>query len=194
MGLTIREVYDIPVDRSAPAMTQPEVLTLNCGTQGGDAEAAGPSLDLATGLIQLTRMVQGVQACVSERHDLTPVQAKLLCVLLEGPRGMAELAQLFGVAKAALTGLMDRAEGRGLAQRCAVPGDRRALQVTLTDAGRRTAIAFHAEVTAELDRLAAPLAPDRSEHFRATLAEIIQSHRARPASDRPSVCQDPTRS
>jgi hypothetical protein len=69
-------------------------------------------IDVATGLVQLTSLVQGIYARVSERHDLTPVQAKLLCVLLDGPRGMAELARCFGVEKAALTGLMDRAERR----------------------------------------------------------------------------------
>ncbi|MBB5781186.1 MarR family transcriptional regulator [Nonomuraea jabiensis] len=66
--------------------------------------------------------MQGIYTRLSERHDLTPVQARLLCVLLDGPRGMAELAQCFGVEKAALTGLMNRAERRGLAQRSAVPG------------------------------------------------------------------------
>jgi len=86
---------------------------------------------------------------------------------------MAELAQCFGVEKAALTGLMDRAERRGLAQRSPVPGDRRALQVTLTDAGRRAAVAFHVEVSAELSRLISPLAPHDREHFRSTMAEII---------------------
>jgi len=129
--------------------------------------------DAATGLVQLTSLVQGIYARVSERHDLTPVQAKLLCVLLDGPRGMAELAHCFGVEKAALTGLMDRAERRGLAQRSPVPGDRRALQVTLTDAGHRAAAAFHAEVSAELSRLISPLAPHDREHFRSTMAKII---------------------
>jgi DNA-binding MarR family transcriptional regulator len=97
-------------------------------------------------------------------------------VLLDGPRGMADLAHCFGVEKAALTGLMDRAERRGLARRSAVPGDRRALQATLTDAGRRAAAAFHTEVGAELSRLVAPLAPHDREHFRAALAEIIAGH------------------
>ncbi|MGH3422904.1 MAG: MarR family winged helix-turn-helix transcriptional regulator, partial [Streptosporangiaceae bacterium] len=81
--------------------------------QAGD----GPGADVVRGLLQLATVVQGVYACVSERHDLTPVQARLLCVLLDGPRGMAELARCFGVEKAALTGLMDRAERRGLARR-----------------------------------------------------------------------------
>lgn len=137
-----------------------------------------PEIGVAAGLVQLTGLVQGMYARVSERHDLTPVQARLLCVLLAGPRGMAELAQCFGVERAALTGLMDRAERRGLARRSAVPGDRRALQATLTDAGRRAAIAFHAEVSAELDQLISPLAPRDRERFRTTMAEIVAKHRA----------------
>jgi len=155
MRLTVRAVYDSTVSETAPVQTGP-----------GD-------VDVATGLVQLTGLVQGIYARVSERHDLTPVQAKLLCVLLSGPRGMAELAQCFGVEKAALTGLMDRAERRGLARRWPVPGDRRALQVTLTEAGRRAAAAFHAEVSAELDRLTSQLAPADREHFRATMTGII---------------------
>lgn len=144
--------------------------------------AAGPSMDVATALVQLTGLVQGIYARVSERHELTPVQAKLLCVLLGGPRGMADLAQSFGVEKAALTGLMDRAERRGLAQRSPVPGDRRALQAILTEAGHQAATAFHAEVSAELSRLLDPLAPDVREQFRATMTEIIQREKA-PAAD-----------
>jgi DNA-binding MarR family transcriptional regulator len=93
---------------------------------------------------------------------------------------MAELAHCFGVEKAALTGLMDRAERRGLARRSPVPGDRRALQATLTDAGRRAAAAFHTEVGAELSRLVAPLAPHDREHFRSALAEIIAGRTAYP--------------
>jgi DNA-binding MarR family transcriptional regulator len=140
--------------------------------------SAAMQIDAATGLVQLTGLVQGIYARVSERHDLTPVQAKLLCVLLDGPRGMAELAHCFGVEKAALTGLMDRAERRGLAQRSPVPGDRRALQVTLTDAGYRAAAAFHAEVSAELSCLISPLASHDREHFRGTMAKIIARCRA----------------
>src|SRR5580658_7742163 len=145
----------------------------------------GPDADVAGRLLQLAALVQGIYACVSERYDLTPVQAKLLCVLLDGPRGMAELAHCFGVEKAALTGLMDRAERRGLAQRSPVPGDRRALQATLTDAGRRAAAAFHTEVGAELSRLIAPLAPGDREHFRAALTEIIAGHGGMAGCPRP---------
>jgi len=90
---------------------------------------------------------------------------------------MAELARCFDVEKAALTGLIDRAERRGLVKRSPVPGDRRALHVTPTETGRRAAAAFHAEVNTELSRLLAPLAPQDRQHFRNTMAEILRQSR-----------------
>jgi DNA-binding MarR family transcriptional regulator len=149
----------------------------------GHAIAADAPADVATGLIQLSSVVQGVYARVSERHGMTPVQAKLLCVLLAGPRRMAELAQSFGVEKAALTGLMDRTERRGFARRSPVPGDRRALQATLTDAGKQAAAAFHAEVGAELSQLVAHLTPRERERFGAMTAGIIAGYRALAPSE-----------
>ena len=47
--------------------------------------------------------------------------------------------------------------------------------MTLTDAGRRSAAAFHAEVTAELNQLLSPLAPKDREQFRTAMATITQS-------------------
>ena len=140
-------------------------------------------LDAADGLIQLCRLVQGIYARISERHDLTPVQAKLICVLAFGPRGMAELAQCFGVEKATLTGLVDRAEQRGLVRRSPVPGDRRALHVTLTDTGRRAATAFHTEATEELNHLLSSLPSRDREHFHRSIAKIIAVRRAYPATE-----------
>jgi DNA-binding MarR family transcriptional regulator len=149
--------------------------------------------EVVAGLVQLTGLVQGIYARVSERHDLTPVQARLLCMLLGGPRGMAELAGCLGVEKAALTGLMDRAERRGLARRSPVPGDRRALRVTLTDAGRQAAAAFHADVNQELDGLVAALGTRDREHFGTALAEILARCRTRPVPPWPASAPRATR-
>jgi DNA-binding MarR family transcriptional regulator len=132
-------------------------------------------LDDADVVVQLSRLVHGAFARIADRHQLTPVQGRLLCVLAQGPRGMTELARCCGVEKAALTGLVDRAERRGLAERTPVPGDRRALRVTLTEAGRRSAAAFHADETAELNQLLSPLAPPDREQFRTAMARITQA-------------------
>ena len=161
--------------------TEPTVVS---AAHGCDSESyrtgAGDDLDAADGLIQLCRLVQGIHARISERHDLTPVQARLICVLAFGPRGMAELAQCFGVEKATLTGVVDRAEQRGLVRRSPVPGDRRALHVTLTDTGRRAAIAFHAEATEQLNHLLSSLPSRDREHFRRSMVKIIARRQARP--------------
>ena len=187
MALTISAMYCSVVSEAAQAIAGAAAGRGRAaggpgtGTDPDGTDPDGTDPDVAAGLVQLTALVQAIYARVSERHDLTPVQARLLCQLLDGPRGMAELARCSGVEKAALTGLTDRAERRGLARRSPVPGDRRALQVTLTDDGYRTAAAFHAEIGAELSRLIAPLAPQDREHFRSTMAEIIARCRTSPS-------------
>jgi DNA-binding MarR family transcriptional regulator len=165
-------------ERAQDAVALAGEVVAGCVESGHSAGCEGDPADVATALVQLSAMVQRLYGRVSERHDLTPVQAKLLCVLLAGPRGMADVAQCLGVEKAALTGLMDRVERRGLAGRSPVPGDRRALQATLTEAGRRAASAFHAEVSAELNRLVSPLTPEDLERTRAMLAAMITASRA----------------
>ena len=150
-------------------------------TDAGPPPGTGQRFEDAEQLIQLSRLVQDVHTRVSQRHGLPPVQAKLLCVLAPGPRRMAELAQCFGVEKAALTGLVDRAERRGFVNRSPATGDRRALDVTLTSSGRRAATAFHADASAELDQLLSPLAPSDRGNFRTALSTIIAA-RTQPAA------------
>lgn len=181
--LTIFVMYDSFVNASPQARASKEAAGQRYEADGQQTGADDAPTDAATGLVQLSGLVHGLYARISQRHDLTPVQAKLLCILAEGPRGMADLAQCFGVEKAALTGLVDRVERRGLAKRTPVEGDRRALHVTLTAAGQRAATAFHGEVTGELEHLLSPLALHDREHFRRAMAAIIAQCRAQTLRD-----------
>ena len=48
-----------------------------CSEVSETAQATdGPDADVAGRLLQLATLVQAIYACVSERHDLTPVQAR----------------------------------------------------------------------------------------------------------------------
>jgi len=134
--------------------------------------AAGGEQPVADGLIRLSVLTQSAFARVAERHGLPAAQARLLCVLTGGARGMSELACLLGIEKAALTGLADRAERRGMITRTAVPGDRRALSVALTPDGRAAATAFHRELSAELARLTDVLPPAERARFCRSLARV----------------------
>jgi DNA-binding MarR family transcriptional regulator len=131
--------------------------------------------ELAAQLVRLSFLVQGVYAQVAARHGLTPAQAKLMCVLAAGSRGMTDLGSALGVEKAGITGLVDRAERHGLVARSAVPGDRRSLQVALTAAGEEMARAFYAEASAAIADLAADLPPTEARALGDTLSKVNEA-------------------
>lgn len=122
----------------------------------GQLEQAG----LAAVLVRLSHLVQHLFSEVNKEFGLPPQQAQLLCHLVAGPVGMAELGRALHLGKSSVTGLVDRIERRGLAVRTPDPRDRRAFLITLTDAGARLAEDSHREVTARLEKLAGELPPD----------------------------------
>jgi DNA-binding MarR family transcriptional regulator len=137
-------------------------------------------------LVELAIVLTSTVARVAEEHELTPMQGRLLCGLAGRSQRMMDLAQSLGIEKAALTGLVDRAERRGLVERATVPGDRRAIQVTLTDDGGQAMLAFEAGVASALDELLAPLAvKDRSAFRRMASAIVGAAHAAQAASEGP---------
>ncbi len=143
-------------------------------TISADPRAAhvGTDTGLALGLIRLARLVQEVFANVSAEHDLTAAQARLLCVLTDGGRGMSELASILGVEKTAMTGLVNRIEHHGLVERTAVPGDRRACQVRLTRRGQKVAFTVHEAICRRLDALVAVLPSSRRSQLERSLLDI----------------------
>lgn len=149
----------------------------------GEACAAGQG-GLLHPLAQLAALVHGRVSAVAERNGLTPMQARLLGLLSAGPLRMAEVAQGLGVEKAALTGLVDRAESRGLVERAAVPGDRRSTQVSVTEAGAAAAVGFYGQLVEALDGLIAELPESERDGFRSAVEAITSRETARAAEER----------
>lgn len=102
-------------------------------------------------------------------YDLSIVQTRLLGVLRDRKPTMHELARFLGLDKSSVTGLVDRAERRGLVARVPSTTDRRAVLVSLTDDGRslvsQAAARFEADVSTLLSRLA--------QRERETLSRIV---------------------
>ena len=73
------------------------------------------------------------------RWDFSPSQFNVLNLLSEEPGGLSqtEISRLLIMHRSNATGLIDRLEERGLLQRRATPGDRRAYRVVLTPAARQ---------------------------------------------------------
>ncbi|MBY8858251.1 MarR family transcriptional regulator [Nocardia sp. CA2R105] len=130
-------------------------------------------LPLAEALVRLSHRVQQVFAEVSRRHDLTPQQAQLLCRLAAGPVGMSDLTRWLALEKSSLTGLVDRAQRRGLVVRIPHETDRRAFQIALTDAGAARAEATHRAVIAQLDALLTTVSPAHREQLSALITDSI---------------------
>ncbi len=124
-------------------------------------------------LVDLALLIRGTVTRIGDAHGLTPVQGRLLCVLVNGPLRMSDLAAQMGVEKAALTGLVDRAERRQLVSRQAVPGDRRAVHVMLSERGTRVVGEFQAAVDDALDEMLAPLDPEQRALFQTMTAAIV---------------------
>ena len=105
-----------------------------------------------------TFVIMGLLERRAAEHDLSIAATRLLGVLRDREPTMNELARLLDLDKSSVTGLVDRAERRGLVERAPSAADRRAVRVRLTGDGRSlvssAATLFAADVTAMLGRLA----------------------------------------
>ena len=94
------------------------------------------TLDPVDGLAQLSFLVIGLIERRAAERDLSLAATRLLGVLRDREPTMNELARLLGLDKSSVTGLVDRAERRGLVERIPSAADRRSVIVRLTPSGR----------------------------------------------------------
>ncbi|WP_211370544.1 MarR family winged helix-turn-helix transcriptional regulator [Nonomuraea turkmeniaca] len=130
-------------------------------------------------LVRLAHLVQQVFDEVAKEHDLTPQQAQLLCLLIDGPVGMTELSRALNLEKSSLTGLVDRAGKRGLVARTRDAHDRRACRIVLTREGERLGGQAHDRTTARLEALAGELPQEHRDLLAAAIGGILAEHASR---------------
>ena len=97
----------------------------------GSAEIA-----VTDGLAQLSFLIQESLARCTATYELSLSQTRLLGVLRDREPTMNELAKLLGLDKSSISGLVERAERRGLVSRVSSMSDRRKVSVVLTDEAR----------------------------------------------------------
>ncbi|SFP71839.1 MarR family winged helix-turn-helix transcriptional regulator [Amycolatopsis rubida] len=121
------------------------------------ALAAQDDLGIVDALAQLAFVVQRELSEVAAEHGLSLIQLRLLGVLRDRAPGMQGLARHLGLDKSSMTGLVDRAERRGLVRRSPAPHDGRAIQVSLTEGGRELMRECEPEVAHRIHALTAVL-------------------------------------
>jgi DNA-binding MarR family transcriptional regulator len=103
-----------------------------------------PGIDLTTSQVFLNILAVGEAASRFEgaflaNHNLSHGRLMLMVLLDENETGSlrsSELAELAGVSRATITGLLDSLERDKLVERSADPSDRRVVSVHLTAAGK----------------------------------------------------------
>jgi DNA-binding MarR family transcriptional regulator len=101
----------------------------------------------------------------------------VMSALSRSPDGlrMSQISEMLRVSNGNVTGIVDKLSAEGLAQRVAVPGDRRASLVMLTDKGK-SAFAEHAAAhEAWIDDMLGGLNQDDIEGMQARLDRLLDT-------------------
>jgi MarR family transcriptional regulator, lower aerobic nicotinate degradation pathway regulator len=130
------------------------------------------SSDAIDAVVQLSFAVQQVLGEIAAEHELSLTQLRLLAILRDREPAMLDLARHLGLGKSSVTGLIDRAERRGLVERTSAPHDGRGVHVRLTPAGRRLTEQGEAQAHRALSGLLEAL-PRRDQARLATLAGAL---------------------
>jgi DNA-binding MarR family transcriptional regulator len=136
-------------------------------------EPATGELNLTDALVQLMFSIQALLAAVAGSEDLSLTQVRLLGILRDREPGIIELADMLGLDKSSVSGLVERAERRGLVRRAPAAGDGRAIRVLLTRAGRANVRRVGERVSREIDARTRDLVPADRERLIEWTARIL---------------------
>ncbi len=140
--------------------------------------------DIVDALAELSFFVQGALAKHAATLDLSMIQTRLLGVLRDREPTMQELARILELDKSSVTGLVDRAERRGLVQRTPSTDDRRAIRVALTASGRRHIRDVGAAFQRDIAAATAPLSPADKKKLSSLARRVIDARPTQPRGPR----------
>ena len=132
--------------------------------------------NLTDALVELSFLVGATLARLASEYGVSLTQVRLLGILRDREPGIVELADVLNLDKSSVSGLVDRAQRRGLVERASAnSADGRAIRVLLTQRGRSMASRFAEQVSEELAQLVKDLSPAQRERFAAQAARIVAS-------------------
>ena len=109
--------------------------------------------ELVDSLVQLGFAIHDALVRVSAAHNLSVTQLRLLGILRDRTPPMTAIAEHLGLDRSSVTGLVDRAERRGLVARTTSTQDARVTIVSATSSGLELGMRLAAMVTTEIDAL-----------------------------------------
>jgi DNA-binding MarR family transcriptional regulator len=128
---------------------------------------------LVDGLVQLSFLVQNLLGEAGAAAGMTTVQMRLLGILRDREPAMSEIARVMNLDKSSVTGLVDRAERRGLVTRVCCSDDGRSTRVALTPVGQQLAKDVTRDVGRRVAQLVDGLSIRESEQLAAVTRRLL---------------------
>ncbi len=137
---------------------------------------AADSLSLVDALVQTSYAVTATLTAVAAGHGVSVTLLRVLAILRDRTPTMSDLADHLDLDRSSITGLIARAERRGLVQRSADEQDGRSIRVRLTPSGRTLADSAAHEVRGALVPLEDRLSPRQSRDLTRLLVALGVVH------------------
>jgi DNA-binding MarR family transcriptional regulator len=130
--------------------------------------------ELIDALVQASFATMAALSRVGAEHDLSLTQVRVLGILRGRRVKLSELAGYLGLDKSTISGLVDRAEKRGLLQRAPNPADGRAVDVFLTARGMELAGRAGTEIAHSLSPMLGKLSNAQARRLTALLNRVLE--------------------
>ncbi len=131
---------------------------------------------LVDALVHAAFMTMAVLNKVGADNDLSLTQLRVLAILRDRRVRMTALADYLGLEKSTMTGLVDRAEKRGLLERAPNASDGRAVDVFLSSDGAEFAERLYAHIRRSLSPMTSELAPAEQRRLQTLLERMLGPH------------------
>ncbi|MFC4070205.1 MarR family winged helix-turn-helix transcriptional regulator [Actinoplanes subglobosus] len=135
--------------------------------------AEDPGDVLVDALVRCTFQVTGVLTRIGAANDLSLTQLRVFGILRDRRLRVTDLAAYLGLDKSTMSGLIDRAERRGLLAREKSPSDGRVVEVYLTPVGHDLTRRLYAELRAALAPALDRLSPGQREQLLGLLEPLL---------------------
>lgn len=139
-----------------------------------DAPPDDPTDMLEDALVRSAFHVVGILTRIGAENDMSLTQLRVLGILRDRRARMTGLAAHLGLDKSTMSGLVDRAERRGLLARGKNPEDGRVVDVFATPAGLELAQRLLLEIRRALAPSTERLTPEQREQLTRLLELILE--------------------
>jgi DNA-binding MarR family transcriptional regulator len=129
---------------------------------------------LISALVRASFATMAVLSRIGAEYDLSLTQLRVLAILRGRRVRMSELADYLGLDKSTISGLVDRAEKRGLLQRAPNPADGRATDVFLTAGGVQLAGLGEAKIRESMFPMTGKLTSAETRRLTALLEVVLR--------------------